>query len=190
MAKIYTKTGDKGQTSLLSGTRVHKFDSRLDTYGTIDELNSCIGIIRALLDKENLNDNQILTNIQQTLRTIQNELFIIGSQLACDDENLLKRIPPLKATHVEQIEFKIDYLETHLSLLQNFILPSGSLISCQIHLARNICRRAERLVVLLSHQVKIDENIIVYLNRTSDYLFVAARAANQALGYSDEEWEK
>jgi cob(I)alamin adenosyltransferase len=164
--KIYTKTGDKGQTSLIGGTRVPKHHLRIESYGTVDELNSYIGLIR---------DQQVSEYQQNLLKEIQDRLFTIGSALASDPEKSKMKIPDLHQEDIELLEKEIDTMTADLPELRHFILPGGSNAVSFCHLARCVCRRAERLCVHLSEDSFVDEKVMVYLNRLSDYLFVLSR---------------
>lgn len=175
--KIYTRTGDGGETSLLTGARVPKNDPRIEAYGTLDELNSCIGVARASWPD---------SPIDGQLSAIQSDLFELGAHLAADGD---LRFPTVPVERVASLEASIDEMEKELPPLKNFILPGGSLPSAQLQLARTVCRRAERLVISGSstpHQARA----VAYLNRLSDYLFVAARYANHRLGVADVEWKR
>jgi len=178
-AKIYTKTGDKGQTSLVGGTRVAKTDIRLEAYGTLDELNSVLGVIRAKVVDDG--------GLEKSLRVIQNNLFNIGSHLACEDEKLRGSLPSLSAGAVENLERDMDLWESSLPPLKNFILPGGSEAAAFAHLGRTVCRRAERAMLRLN-DVAPDQ--LIYLNRLSDWLFLLARELNHRLKVADLEWEK
>lgn len=164
--KIYTKTGDKGQTSLIGGTRVPKHHLRIESYGTVDELNSYIGLIR---------DQQVSQYQQNLLKEIQDRLFTIGSALASDPEKSKMKIPDLHQEDIELLEKEIDTMTAELPELRHFILPGGSNAVSFCHLARCVCRRAERICVHLSEDSFVDEKVMVYLNRLSDYLFVLSR---------------
>jgi cob(I)alamin adenosyltransferase len=164
--KIYTKTGDKGQTSLIGGTRVPKHHLRIESYGTVDELNSYIGLIR---------DQQVSEYQQNLLKEIQDRLFTIGSALASDPEKSKMKIPDLHQEDIELLEKEIDTMTAELPDLRHFILPGGSNAVSFCHLARCVCRRAERICVHLSEDSFVDEKVMVYLNRLSDYLFVLSR---------------
>jgi len=164
--KIYTKTGDKGQTSLIGGTRVPKHHLRIESYGTVDELNSYIGLIR---------DQQVSEYQQNLLKEIQDRLFTIGSALASDPEKSKMKIPDLHQEDIELLEKEIDTMTADLPELRHFILPGGSNAVSFCHLARCVCRRAERICVHLSEDSFVDEKVMVYLNRLSDYLFVLSR---------------
>ena len=180
--KIYTKTGDKGSTSLIGGTKVPKSDIRIETYGTVDELNSWIGLLIDQLADE---------TIQPELREIQDRLFTIGSSLATDAEKEPKmKLPDLHAGDIEFLEKKIDDMTALLPVMKSFILPGGHPTVSSIHIARCVCRRAERLAVgMQQHELFVDEKLIQYLNRLSDYLFTLARFAGQKLGAHEIAWK-
>jgi cob(I)alamin adenosyltransferase len=166
--KIYTKTGDKGTTSLIGGTKVPKSHLRIEAYGTVDELNSHIGLCRDSLTEE---------SISNTLLEIQDRLFTIGSSLACDPIKASKmRIPDLKESDITLLENEIDRMNDALEPMKSFILPGGHPLVSQLHIARCVCRRAERACVRLElESLEVDSIILKYLNRLSDYLFVLAR---------------
>src|SRR5213075_2232215 len=172
--KIYTKTGDGGKTSLIGGTKVLKSDLRIEAYGTVDELNSYIGLCRDLLDDE---------TSAKTLKEVEDRLFTIGSSLACDPEKEPKmKIPDLHETDVEFLEKEIDHMNDLLPPMKNFILPGGHPTVSHLHIARCICRRAERCCVRLEMEKEEVESIVIkYLNRLSDYLFVLARYTSHQL---------
>lgn len=178
--KIYTKTGDDGMTGLLGSRRVRKDDLRIEAYGTVDELNAVLGVARAVGIDRGSDD---------LLATIQDELFAVGSALADPNPD-----GPFQASvnagHVEWLERAIDAMEAELPTLTKFILPGGSQAAAQVHLARTVCRRAERLVVHLANVPgeHVRPELIVYLNRLSDALFVLARLANQRAGVADVPW--
>lgn len=164
--KIYTKKGDKGQTSLIGGTRVPKYHLRIEAYGTIDELNVYIGLIRS-------QKNQSIS--ENVLKEIQDRLFTIGSSLASDPNKSKMKIPDLFLSDIEYLEAEIDRIDAELSPLKHFILPGGSNAISFCHLARVVCRKAERLSVQLAESSFVDEKIVMYLNRLSDFLFVLSR---------------
>jgi len=181
--KIYTKTGDGGETSLFGGKRVWKDDLRLSAYGTIDELNAVIGLgITEILNPE----------LRQALFSIQNNLFILGSDLATpmDKGNKNFIIPRVQKEQYENLEKLIDEMDSKLAELKNFILPGGTKGSAYLHLSRTVCRRAEREVVALSKKEEINNEVEIYLNRLSDFLFVAARYDNFISGKEDILWQK
>ena len=176
--KIYTKTGDDGETSLFDNTRVSKADARVDAYGEVDELNACLGAARAAgLDAE----------LSTVLEEIQKELFAIGARLADPSHRIAARVTKadVAAAQVARLEETIDRLEGDLPPLRRFILPGGAVPGSLLHLARTVCRRAERRVIGLA---AADPIIVVYLNRLSDLLFVMARAANHRSGVPETEW--
>lgn len=184
--KIYTKKGDKGITSLFGGKKVPKYHIRVEAYGTIDELNSYIGL---------LHDQPINEKIKAILFKIQNELFVIGSSLATPPENeKLKngkerlQIDKINSLKISFLEKEIDDMNESLPTMTHFILPSGHTIVSYCHIARNICRRAERRVVALAEESHVDESILSYLNRLSDYLFVLARKLTINLGVKETRW--
>lgn len=177
---IYTKTGDLGQTSLLGGTRVSKAHLRIDAYGTIDELNSYIGLLADL----EINQTRITE-----LREIQDRLFTIGSSLAVESENTRFRIPDLKEEDIEFLENKIDEMNEVLPSLKSFILPGGNQAVSFSHVARCVCRRAERNVIGLSENDFVAPLVIKYLNRLSDYLFVFGRKISQELKVEEINWK-
>jgi cob(I)alamin adenosyltransferase len=167
--KIYTRTGDKGSTSLIGGTRVPKYHLRIEAYGTVDELNSYIGLIMC---------QQIGTHEQAILKEIQDRLFTVGASLAADPETSRMKIPDLHAEDIVLLEQEMDAMNLFLPELKHFILPGGNTIVSYCHIARCICRRAERITVHLASESYVDENMTIYLNRLSDYLFVLARKLN------------
>jgi len=180
--KIYTKTGDKGTTSLIGGTKVPKSHLRIEAYGTVDELNSCIGLCRDLLE------DQASKNI---LLEAQDRLFTIGSSLACDPIKEPKmRIPDLKPADVQLLENEIDRINDMLPMMKSFILPGGHPIVSQIHIARCVCRRAERCCVRLElESLEVEPIILQYLNRLSDYLFILSRYAGKLLEVPEIPWK-
>jgi cob(I)alamin adenosyltransferase len=180
--KIYTKTGDAGETGLFGGPRVRKDDVRIEAYGTVDELNAALGVVRA---------EPLPPEIEHTLEVVQSDLFSVGAELATPDPvkhgNRLIGQP-----QIEQLERAIDNLEAGLPPLKNFILPTGSRAGALMHLARGICRRAERRVVTLESipEANVSPEIIRYLNRLGDYLFVAARVVNWGAKALESKWHK
>lgn len=164
--KIYTKTGDKGETSLIGGTRVPKFHLRIECYGTVDELNSYVGLIQC---------QEIDIHAKQILKEIQDRLFTIGASLAADPEKSRMKIPDLNLTDITLLETEMDKMNEILPELKHFVLPGGNTVVSYCHIARCICRRAERLTVHLAMDSFVDDKVTIYLNRLSDYLFVLAR---------------
>ncbi len=182
MTRIYTKTGDKGETELFGGDRVSKDSSRIEAYGTVDELNSLIGFAVTEVRHE---------EVKNLLIKIQNELFEVGSNLAAPDIKKDKKnlIPKIKEDFFLDAEKAIDRFEEILEPLKNFILPGGTKGAAILHVCRSVCRRAERRVVALNKSVNIDEKIIIFLNRLSDLFFVLARYENHAAGNKDFIWK-
>ena len=177
--KIYTKTGDKGLTSLIGGTRVPKHHLRIESYGTVDELNSWIGLIR---------DQEISAHHKEILKEIQDRLFTIGSSLAADPEKSKMVIPDLNPADIELLEKEMDDMTALLPELKHFILPGGSNAISYCHVARCVCRRAERITVHLAEESKVDEKVIVYLNRLRDYLFTLARKIGNEQQVPENQW--
>lgn len=177
--KIYTKTGDQGTTSLFGGKRVSKADLRIDTYGTVDELNSWIGLLR---------DQSVNEKRRDVLTEIQDRLFTIGSILATEQGNTKVKIPSLSEEDVIFLEKQIDAMEAELPAMRFFILPGGHQSVSLCHIARTVCRRAERLVIALNSQEAVNELVIKYLNRLSDHLFVLARKMGQELKVEETPW--
>jgi cob(I)alamin adenosyltransferase len=178
--KIYTKTGDDGTTALFGGKRVPKSHYRIEAYGTIDELNSFIGLLR---------DQEVNKSSLQTLVEIQNNLFVIGSVLATEPDNTKVKTPHLTESDVQLLETAIDKMDSELPPLRNFVLPGGHVSVSFGHIARTVCRRAERLVIELDANEKVDSSIIRYLNRLSDYLFILCRKMSADLGVSEIPWK-
>ena len=163
--KIYTKTGDKGETSLIGGQRVPKTHERLEAYGSVDELNSWIGLIAAQdIDEQH---KTLLHNIQQ-------QLFVVGSHLACAAQDVAATLPKLHADDIALLEQSIDEMDAQLPKLKNFIMPGGNTVSAYCHIARTVCRRAERNILKITDFTPSDA-ILIYINRLSDFLFVLAR---------------
>lgn len=179
--KIYTKTGDKGTTSLLGGQKVSKSHNRIDAYGTVDELNSYIGLLAAYTINE---------TYQPFLTAVQNQLFIVGSLLATEEEKAPFELPEITPKDVEALENEIDVYTSQLPPLKQFILPGGHREVAFCHIARCVCRRAERAVVRLGEEEQVLPILIQYLNRLSDYLFVFARIMSQNLGAPEIKWSR
>lgn len=204
--KIYTKKGDKGETSLFGGKRVPKSSLRIDAYGNIDELNSQLGVILAKIDNTSLRANAKQSRqrsprsanaelamtkvgeIRQNLTRVQRQLFVLGSDLATPFDGKVQ-IPRVTQSSVKVLEREIDSWTKQLPKLRNFILPGGSEIGALIHQARTICRRSERAVAALSEIEKINENVIIYLNRLSDWLFTLARFVNKLEKVEEIPWK-
>lgn len=177
--KIYTKTGDKGETGLWGGGRIPKDSPRINAYGTVDECNAVLGLVRAVGVDQSLDDK---------LSHIQNRLFVVGSDLATPS-GVEPAIPRVTEADIEQLEEWIDEMEAELAPLKQFIVPGGSQAAAFLHLARTVCRRAERWAVLLAREEPTSQAAAIFLNRLSDFLFVAARTANRLAGIGDIPWE-
>ncbi|MEK6154874.1 cob(I)yrinic acid a,c-diamide adenosyltransferase [Flavobacteriaceae bacterium 3-367] len=184
--KIYTKTGDAGTTALFGGTRVSKHHIRIDSYGTLDELNSWLGLIR---------DQDIDAHAKETLIQIQDKLFTMGAILATDPEKTLLKsgkerltIPKINAADISFLETEMDQMNDSLPPMTHFILPGGHPTVSYCHIARTVCRRAERLASLLHENEPVDPNVLSYINRLSDYLFVLARKLSKDLYANEIKW--
>jgi cob(I)alamin adenosyltransferase len=180
--KIYTKTGDLGKTSLIGGTKVPKSHLRIESYGTVDELNSYIGLVGDYISDE---------HSKLVLKEIQDRLFTIGSSLACDpDKEPSMKIPDLKESDVEYLEKEIDAMNEVLTPMKFFVLPGGHVAISTAHVARCVCRRSERLCVnMQEHDLFVDPLVIKYINRLSDYLFVISRYIGHLLGVAEIPWK-
>lgn len=176
--KIYTKTGDKGETGLFGGKRLPKYHLRIEAYGTVDELNAHLGLVRDSLVDEATSD---------VLKEIQDRLFTIGANLASDPDKSMST-PDLLDSDIEALEQQMDQMDAHLPPLKNFILPGGHPSVSYCHIARTVCRRAERQVVALAANEPVEEILLRYLNRLSDYLFVLSRKMAQDLGVEEVSW--
>ena len=184
--KVYTKTGDKGTTALFGGTRVPKHHIRIESYGTVDELNSYIGLIR---------DQDINPIYKDVLIHIQDRLFTVGAILATDPEKAILKsgkerlnIPKISSENIERLEHEMDTMNTHLPQMTHFVLPGGHQTVSFCHIARCVCRRAERLATALNDIEAIEANTLMYLNRLSDYLFVLARKLSHDLQADEVKW--
>lgn len=182
MKKIYTRTGDEGTTALFGGKRVTKSHPRIDAYGTVDETNSTLGVARALL-----NGSDGMDRLDPVLGRLQEELFILGADLATPND-AKSVVPRIEAAHVDRLEADIDAFSDDLPPLKNFIMPGGTPGAAMLHSARTTCRRAERLTVKALAQEPLNEQAAVYLNRLSDLLFVLARWANRQNGVREDTW--
>lgn len=178
--KIYTKTGDKGQTSLIGGTRIPKFDIRIEAYGTVDELNSYIGLIR---------DQAIDAHAREILIEIQDRLFTIGSLLAADPVKNKMTLPQIAESDIKLLEEEMDNMDKTLPEMKSFVLPGGHTTVSFCHIARCVCRRAERCTLKLNEQEPLNELIYKYLNRLSDYLFVLSRKLTMDLKATETPWK-
>ncbi|HEX5625253.1 MAG TPA: cob(I)yrinic acid a,c-diamide adenosyltransferase [Saprospiraceae bacterium] len=178
--KIYTKTGDHGETSLFGGRRTSKDDLRIEAYGTVDELNAQLGLLAASVD---------LPEVKNRIIRIQTYLFVIGSKLASDPFNPTLKTPELNEDEIQFLEEEIDQMEKTLVPLRYFILPGSDVPSSTAHICRTVCRRAERRVVSLNQLEQIDHHILIYLNRLSDYLFVLSRYIARINGMEEIYWK-
>src|SRR6478609_1862512 len=178
--KIYTKTGDQGTTALFGGQRLSKSDLRIETYGTVDELNSFLGLLR---------DQAVNVNRKEVLIEIQDRLFTIGSILATEPGNTKVKIPALQESDIVFLENEIDKMDGQLPPMKFFVLPGGHESVSFGHVTRTVCRRAERLVIALHEQTPVDSLVIKYLNRLSDYLFVLCRMMAQELKIEETPWK-
>ncbi len=180
--RIYTKTGDAGLTSLIGGTRVPKSSLRIDCYGTVDELNSYVGLLR---------DQDVNASRREVLKEIQDRLFTIGSHLATDPQapSASRRLPDLLPADISRLEAEMDRMDQVLAPLREFILPGGHPAVSFGHVARCVCRRAERLAVHLREESPVEDLVVMYLNRLSDYLFVLSRAMAHELGVAEVTWK-
>jgi cob(I)alamin adenosyltransferase len=181
LSKIYTRTGDKGETGLGDGSRIDKNHPRIEAIGTVDELNSVIGLF---IEELIAGDSEGLSQMAVFLRGCQHRIFDLGGELSIPGFEIIN------ASHVAKIERDLDELNAHLAPLENFILPGGSRLIASAHLARAVCRRAERCVVSLNQAEQINEHVLLFLNRLSDYLFVAARTCARITGIDEVLWQK
>lgn len=179
--KIYTRTGDDGTTGLIGGDRVRKSDPRLECYGTTDELNAAIGLVRVIAPDW----------LSTVLEPVQNDLFVVGAHLAApeNDPTAQKHLPVMDDTMIARLEMQIDSAEAEVPAMRYFILPGGTELAARLHLARTICRRAERQIVQFSWDRPVHPTILTYMNRLSDWLFVQARLANHLAGVPDVPWK-
>lgn len=180
MARIYTKTGDAGKTALIGGTRVPKYDERIEAYGTVDELKSWVGLVRDKIDDKHQ---------QEILIEIQDRLFTTESLLAQDGSETTKMLPQLKESDIEYIEKEIDFMNERLPPIKSFVLPGGHEVISITHITRTICRRAERIIIKVSETHPVNPLIIKYINRLSDYFFVLARKLTIDLDIEETVWK-
>jgi len=178
---IYTRTGDDGMTGLFGGRRVSKADARIEAYGTVDELNAFLGVARAA---------NTMTELGERIESIQNDLFILGADLATPMDMNKVSVLRIEARHITAVEHAIDEIEELLPPIRFFILPGGCSVAAMLHACRTICRRAERAMVHLSTLEEMNELTLQYINRLSDYLFVLARYSNRLAGLEDVRWNK
>ena len=182
--KLYTRSGDDGTTGLFGGGRVGKDHPRIEAYGTVDELNACLGLAAAACG-----EREAEQRFREILTAIQSRLFDIGADLATPQESPYRdRLPEVGQRHVEEMERWIDEVDGKIPPIRKFVLPGGTERASRLHLARTICRRAERLIVAFGHAEPVGEDVIKFLNRASDLLFAMARGANHAAGVADVPW--
>jgi cob(I)alamin adenosyltransferase len=177
--KIYTKTGDGGKTSLVEGTRISKSDLRIEAYGTVDELNSFLGLVA---------DHDVNKARYDFLKSIQDNLFVIGANLASDPSKRADKVPPVQTEDILALEKSMDEMDSKLPELRHFVLPGGHVAVSLAHVCRTICRRAERCVVRLSEADEVPELVATYLNRLSDFFFVLSRMMSLELGVEEVKW--
>jgi cob(I)alamin adenosyltransferase len=180
--RVYTKTGDDGTTALVGGDRVPKDDPRIDAYGTVDELNATVGLVIAALAR-----SQAAAKLTPILTRVQNELFNLGAELATPDQH--RKVPSVQERHIESLEREMDELNDELPELRSFVLPGGGDAAAALHLARTVCRRAERCIVALARGATVAPEAIRYVNRLSDALFVFSRWTARADGQPEPLWE-
>ena len=178
--RIYTRTGDDGTTGLFHGGRVQKNHLRVEAYGTVDELNACLGVVRV---------HQPPNEVDTWLTRIQNELFDLGADLATPQVTEQDKTTRISSDLVKQLEDEMDWMTEQLPALKHFILPGGTATAANLHLARTVCRRAERAVVTLAQEEPIDTVLLEYLNRLSDWLFMLSRYVNHVAGVNETKWE-
>ena len=186
--RIYTKTGDAGETRLVGGQKVPKDDLRIECYGTVDELNSFVGLARTSLESYTAAAAPLM-HLAGILKRIQHELFNLGSILATVPKDVHPKQPRVTSAEVEQLEKEIDEANEHLEPLRSFVLPGGTRIDAELHVCRTVCRRAERLLVALSHDASVPEEAVHYLNRLSDAFFVWSRWVNHVMKTEETLWQ-
>ena len=178
--KVYTKTGDKGKTSLIGGEKVYKDEAQIEAYGTVDELNSYLGLVR--------DHDEIGTSDRDFIISVQNDLFAIGSLLAESKKKNNMKLPQITEEMISNIEKKIDEIELQLEPMRFFVLPGGHKLISHLHITRCICRRAERRIVTLSNQIEVSQIILKYVNRLSDYIFILSRYIALKLDIKETPW--
>jgi cob(I)alamin adenosyltransferase len=190
LTRIYTRTGDKGTTALVGGKRVPKESGRIEAYGTVDELNSIVGIVRTYFAdyKDRLGDDYIWYS--EMLRRIQNELFDVGSELATPPDGEYEGMHKMGAGEVKKLEEEMDRMEKDLTPLNSFTLPGGGVLNAFLHQARTVCRRAERVLWAVKREEEIGDQVIIYVNRLSDHLFVQSRWIAKRLGEPEYLWDR
>lgn len=185
---VYTRTGDQGTTGLFGGHRILKNDLRIETYGTVDELNSFVGLARVSMEEQAATHSE-LVGLSQILKRIQHELFNLGSILGTKPESVRPEQPRITDAEVRQLEQEMDAASLHLPLLTSFVLPGGSRLNAELHICRTVCRRAERLLVSLAQNEQVPSEAVRYLNRLSDAFFVWSRWVNFVLRTPETLWE-
>lgn len=191
LSKIYTKIGDKGTTMLASGEKVTKSSPRIEAYGTVDELNAVVGMLRDILIKDIHEQQERFKELNARLAIIQNELFDVGGELSMPLDHLnVERQQVVSHVNIKRLEDEMDLANTHLEPLANFILPGGHLANSTAHLARTVCRRAERCVVRLAESEPVRDEVRIYLNRLSDWFFVTCREISYGLKIPEVLWQQ
>jgi cob(I)alamin adenosyltransferase len=190
LTRIYTRTGDKGRTALVGGRRVPKDSGRIEAYGTIDELNSIVGIVRTYLPQYAPGLDQDAAWYSEMLRRIQNELFDVGSELATPPDGEYEGMHKMSAREAKLLEEEMDRMERELEPLKSFTLPGGGVLNAFLHQARTVCRRAERVIWRLRREEPISDPLIIYVNRLSDHLFVQSRWIAKRLGEDEFLWDR
>ena len=188
--KIYTKSGDLGNTKLIGGCTVTKSDPRVESYGTIDELNSHIGFAISMLKPKTNSKKKHSLRLKNRLLKIQHQLFNLGSLLAVENSSQRQTLPPITELNTAELETEIDFMTKQLPALKSFILPGGTPVSASLHIARTVCRRAERMIVLHYQNDPANQVFYAYVNRLSDFLFTAARFSQWLDGKKDILWDK
>ena len=185
ISKVYTKSGDAGDSSLVGGTKQRKSSLRFSVVGDVDELNCQVGVVRTLAE-----ENELFSGLAEELKKIQNRLFDIGSELATVDESFFKHFVLVDETDVKYLEDLIDEHNADLGDLKSFTIPGGSMLNAHLHIARSVSRRLERQAVALMDEENVNQQIMIYLNRLSDYFFVWSRKSAQLLKHSEYLWER
>ena len=185
---VYTGKGDRGTTSLVDGSRLSKSSLRLDSYGTIDELSSSLGLLVAFL--EDHGQKELFKDEISFVQNVQNDLFSVASHLACENKSMREQLPQLQESRIKDLEKEMDHYSDLLPELTEFIIPGGAIPAAMAHMSRTICRRAERKIVGLLEQAHVDDVLVQYLNRLSDYLYVFARHINHKLEHKELTWKK
>jgi cob(I)alamin adenosyltransferase len=188
--RIYTRTGDKGMTGLVGGKRVPKTSTRIEAYGTVDELNSTIGLVRTFLPEYRERLGAEYKWYFEMLRRVQNELFDVGSELATPPEVAYEGMHRMGPREVEKLEEEMDRMERELEPLKTFVLPGGGVLNAYLHLARTVSRRAERVCWVLNETEPVNEHLLAYLNRLADHLFVESRWVSKRLGDAEFLWDR